>query len=173
MNHRLLPRIATTRTVIACTALLCVSARMVPPVCAQTRVTVHLNNGLSHNYALETTGGIDLTTEGLLAIHESNISGTTATFSTGAIRKLTFSRDAAGMETASTDVVTAAPNPTSGRIVLRGLPQGVQAARIYTAAGQLAETCRVEHDGTLDLSRLPQGIYILQAGERRMKIVKL
>ena len=138
----------------------------------QTYVTVHLNNGSSNAYTLETSGKIDLTTENTLAIHESNLSGVTASYNTDDIRKVTFSRTNAGIDEVSLRV-SVHPNPTNGKLILSGIEPNGQTAYLYTVTGKLVETYPVFQNSGLDLSRQPQGIYILKVGDSRVKIIKI
>ncbi len=64
------------------------------------------------------------------------------------------------------------PNPSAGLVQLEGLKSGVQ-GRVFNLLG--AEVLRFQAQGenhTLDLSKLPSGVYILEAGGKNHRLVK-
>lgn len=68
--------------------------------------------------------------------------------------------------------IKAYPNPSAGLVQVEGLKSGVQ-GRIFNLLG--AEVLRFQAQGenhTLDLSKLPSGVYILEAGGKSHRLVK-
>lgn len=64
------------------------------------------------------------------------------------------------------------PNPASGKVVIT-VPQGSGSVIIYNALGDAVMTIKTENTTeTVDVGRLPAGIYIISAGGRTARLVK-
>ena len=65
------------------------------------------------------------------------------------------------------------PNPFEDHVVLEGLGGAVWPYSIMTLSGQLVRSGMVESPGTIHgLDELPAGVYVLQTGAHRFRIVK-
>ena len=65
------------------------------------------------------------------------------------------------------------PNPFEDHIVLEGLEEGVQLYSIVTLSGQRVRSGVMESGGAIrGLEGLPAGVYVLQAGPLRFRVVK-
>ncbi|MFB6319912.1 CotH kinase family protein [Saccharicrinis sp. FJH54] len=65
------------------------------------------------------------------------------------------------------------PNPTSGLITLSGL-SNVQVVEVYAVTGKLVKTAVLSSSSNqIDLSSLPQGIYLVKAGIFQQKVIKM
>ena len=140
---------------------------------AQTNVTVHFTNGQTAQHTVEASGVLDLTEDGYITIKESSISGTPTQYNLDNVAKLLFSRPTSGIDNATEAKVALYPNPTDGKVTLRGLGAGSHEATLYATNGQQMGHYTLNENATIDLSDMPRGIYLLQVDGQRIKIARL
>lgn len=66
---------------------------------------------------------------------------------------------------------TVYPNPVQEQLIVRGVKSGTE-LKIYALNGQL-QSCHIWFSKGIDVSDLPKGIYVIQAGIQHCKFVKL
>ncbi len=88
------------------------------------------------------------------------------------IQFITLTPVTQGIATAEQPTLQLAPNPAREAVVVSGIGSTPQTVTLYSTAGvKLME--QVAADGTkLNISHLPEGLYLLRCGNRVAKIVK-
>jgi len=88
------------------------------------------------------------------------------------IRVITLTPVTQGIASAESETMHVVPNPARETITLQGIGDTPQTVALYSTAGvKLME--QHASDGTrLDISHLPEGLYLLRCGNRVAKIVK-
>lgn len=90
------------------------------------------------------------------------------------INTVTFTRTASAVENVADEKVNVSvyPNPVATQLTLRGL-QGENQVRIFAIDGALMyETVIKTTTGSIDVSNLASGMYILQVNETSIKFIK-
>ena len=80
--------------------------------------------------------------------------------------------DTVGIRTAMAPTMTVGPNPTAAHVTVSGLPVGATATLFDLAGRTLSRHAVGDEPLIVDLSRLPQGIYLLRCCGVTAKIVK-
>lgn len=124
-------------------------------------VGVQINGNQS--FVLSQTNGI--------YFHNDSLTIDGVTFALDDITVITFSTSTgiADIEEAS---MVLAPNPVSTALTVRGIGSEPQTVTLYSTAGiKLLE--QKAADGTvINVSHLPEGVYIMRCGDRMAKVVK-
>ena len=88
------------------------------------------------------------------------------------IRVITFSRPIIGINEIATPDLQLTPNPAHDKVTLSGIGDTPQQAVLYTITGVKLRKLTVTDGSTMDISQLPEGLYILRCGNYSAKIVK-
>jgi len=100
--------------------------------------------------------------------------GTVDNVTTSTIRKMLFSSiTGIGQPEADDTGMLAYPNPGNDFIVLKNIPAGIYEVMIYTVCGTLVLKSGYPGNGSIDISGLTKGIYIIKAGHQAFKFTKL
>lgn len=97
--------------------------------------------------------------------------GTTTTYPLSQIRKMVCS-EILGTEENSLSKLQLFPNPSRNSLTILGL-QELQPARIYALDGRLVKSFEASEGSVIDISGLPQGMYLLHINGQTLKMMKL
>lgn len=122
-----------------------------------------LING-SQSFTLNETNG--------LYFHNDSLTVDNVTFALDDIQVITFQSTSGIVDIEDIASLELAPNPASDFITLQGIGNEPQTVTLYSTAGiKLMEQKAV--DGSfINISHLPEGVYILRCGDRVAKMVK-
>jgi hypothetical protein len=101
--------------------------------------------------------------------------GAVDSHTTEGVRKVIFAgHGTAGIRSPELPRLKLYPNPATQHITLDNLDPASEHIRVYSVTGQLVMTARVSPgENTIDISRLPRGIYIVNTGFQISKFSKL
>ena len=84
-----------------------------------------------------------------------------------------FSKPAVGINNVNATNLNVYPNPTVNSVSIKGLNANeINIAKIYTIDGKLIATQNVNVNGTVDLSNLTSGTYLVKVNEKVARVVK-
>ena len=63
------------------------------------------------------------------------------------------------------------PNPVKNQITITGIVKA-QPFEIYSMDGKLTQTGKYSSDKTIDVTKLPKGIYVLKIDDQNLKFIK-
>ena len=130
---------------------------------AQVRVQINGNQ----SFDLTEAGGLYFANDTMTIVSTSG--GTE--YALDEVRFVTFSTQLS-IDQIADATLAIAPNPATDFVTLQGIGQQPQTVALYSVAGvKLHE--QTASDGTLiNLSHLPEGIYIMRCGDKLAKIIK-
>ena len=88
------------------------------------------------------------------------------------IQVITLQQVTAGIRDIDADDMQLVPNPARDIVTLNGIGTTPQKAILYSTAGVKLMEQTVTDGAILNISHLPEGLYILRCGNRMAKIVK-
>ena len=88
------------------------------------------------------------------------------------IQVITLQQVTAGIRDIDADDMQLVPNPARDIVTLNGIGTTPQKAILYSTAGVKLMEQTVSDGAILNISHLPEGLYILRCGNRMAKIVK-
>ena len=88
------------------------------------------------------------------------------------IQVITLQQVTAGIRDIDADDMQLVPNPARDIVTLNGIGTTPQKAILYSTAGVKLMEQTVTEGAILNISHLPEGLYILRCGNRMAKIVK-
>lgn len=103
--------------------------------------------------------------------HNDSLTVDGEVFALDDIQVITFEANL-GIDRVGEESLTLAPNPVREAVTLRGIGSELQTVALYSTAGiKLLE--QKASDGTvINISHLPEGVYILRCGDKVAKVVK-
>ena len=135
-----------------------------------TQVVVTLNDGTEQNYAMTEADRMYFEDNTILVIETAEYKGT-ARISLADIRKVTC-QEVEGLDESSSLDVAFFPNPTHDKVTFRNV-RGKQTVKIYALDGRLMKTMQITDNQTIDISMLPQGLYLVNVNYNTFKMMKL
>lgn len=125
-------------------------------------VMVQING--SQSFLLNETSG--------LYFHNDSLTVDEYSYALEDIQTITFQATSGIADIKDIEPLELAPNPASDRVTLRGIGNEPQTMTLYSTAGvKLMEQTVVE--GTVvNISHLPEGVYVLRCGDQVAKMVK-
>lgn len=136
----------------------------------QTTVTVRTTGNTTQSHSFNQSGGIYFNNGQMEIRSDHNTSA--ATYATAEVKSLRFSGNSAIESADKPTHLKVSPNPAKETVTIEGIGKEPQTLTLYTINGNKV-MCRECTDGsTLDISSLPQGIYIVKTGTNTAKIVK-
>lgn len=135
-----------------------------------TQVVVTLNDGTEQNYAMTEADRMYFEDNTILVIETAEYKGT-ARISLADIRKITCQEVEGLDETSSLDVAFF-PNPVHDKVTFRNV-RGKQTVKIYALDGRLIKATQIDDNQTVDVSTLPQGLYLVNVNYNTFKMMKL
>ena len=107
-----------------------------------------------------------------LYFHNDTMRVDNATFALDDIQVITLRQAPVGIDEVAAAEMVIAPNPARDRVALNGIGSTPCRATLYSTAGIKLMEKTVADGSVLDISHLPEGLYILRCGDRTAKIVK-
>ncbi|MBR5352639.1 MAG: T9SS type A sorting domain-containing protein [Bacteroidales bacterium] len=98
--------------------------------------------------------------------------GNWGTYALDDIRVITFSHPIIGINEIDASNLQLTPNPARDKVTLSGIGDTPQQAVLYNVTGVKLRELTVTDGSTMDISQLPEGLYILRCGSHSAKIVK-
>lgn len=98
--------------------------------------------------------------------------GNWGTYALDDIRVITFSHPIIGINEIDASDLQLTPNPARDKVTLSGIGDTPQQAVLYNVTGVKLRELTVTDGTTMDISQLPEGLYILRCGSHSAKIVK-
>lgn len=130
---------------------------------------IHLSTGSTNSITLGTSGGIYFDgTDDLTVVSNEGVS---STFTMDAIAYVDFEETTTGITAAAT-TVTFYPNPSKGLIHLQGIGDTPQSVVVYNLMGARVLEQTVSEGKVLNLTSLPDGVYLVRIGNNIIKVVK-
>ena len=133
--------------------------------CLQAQVRVQING--SQSFDLTEAGGLYFANDSMTVVSTAGV----AEYALDDVHVVTFTPQL-GIDNVTDASVTIAPNPAMDYVYVQGIGQQPQTVTIYSVAGvKLHEQTAI--DGScIDLSRLPEGVYVMRCGDKVAKIIK-
>ena len=136
-------------------------------------------NSASYIQAISAIGRIEFKDGNATIVFKDEAAGTEDLGAISVIKKITFGAVSENDITKDDDTPTAVtterkvsvsayPNPTADHIHISGMQEGQQ-VRLFTSDGRLT---LVGTSSDIDLSGMPNGIYLLQVGKDVIKVIK-
>ena len=138
------------------------------PLTAQTEVKVTLKNGTETSYLVENSGKLYFANDQLV-IKES---ATTKTVSLSTIRKITCPANSSGITNPTTNELLVYPNPATDVLHIANLTTESMAT-IYAINGVQLLSQRIAVDGSINISALQSGLYLIKINNNVIKFSKL
>ena len=131
----------------------------------QAQVRVQING--SQGFDLTEAGGIYFANDSMTVVSTSGVTE----YALDEVGVVTFTIQVGIDEIADANVAIA-PNPALDYVYVQGIGPQPQTVTLYSVAGvKLHE--QVASDGSrIDLSRLPEGVYVMRCGDKVAKIIK-
>ena len=133
--------------------------------CLQAQVRVQING--SQGFDLTEAGGLYFANDSMTVVSTSGV----AEFALDDVRYVTFTTQV-GIDQIADASVTIAPNPALDYVYVQGIGQQPQTVTIYSIAGVKLHEQTAADGSRIDLSRLPEGVYVMRCGDRVAKIIK-
>ena len=147
---------------------------LVFPLAAQsTQMTIYLNDGTERSYFMTESDCVYFEDNETLVI-EIAIYGKgvrSDRFNLADIRKVTCT-ETEGISEPSNTSVYLSPNPTHDAIILHNL-NGKETIQIYALDGRLVKSAEVTGGQLIDISDLPNGLYLVKTELCTLKMIKL
>lgn len=139
------------------------------PLRAQVVVTVLTNDGTEQKISVSDNGEMQISTESLtIAANEND----TFCFLLDEVSKVLFSSTVSIRNVESGPKISLIPNPTSDCFMVNGITEGRHEMSVYAANG--AEVIRRLYSAGeyVDISALPQGLYLVRINNSVGKLIK-
>ena len=138
---------------------------------AQVTVTVVGTDGTSHEVAMDETGEIYFGTD-YMAIMTSSSDAALQMFQMDDVRKVLFSGEVRIVDVRDADSIVLHPNPAADWFVVEGIGLEKQLLTVFSVSGSQVLQGRYAEGEHVDVSALPQGIYMVRVGTVVNKLVK-
>jgi hypothetical protein len=104
-----------------------------------------------------------------------NTGGSIDSYSLSTISKIYFGSNVSGTGAIEVkEAISIYPNPVSDRIYFNNLPDGKFIATIYRMNGErVMQSLVLLESNYVNVSKLPQGVYVLRVNNQTLKVVKL
>ncbi len=139
------------------------------PLRAQVVVTVLTNNGEEHPITLSTGGELQISDESLTVV-----AGSEATYSylLDEVSKVLFAGQVSVREVEAGPAISAYPNPAGSYFVLQGVAEGQHQLTVYGSNGSKVFSTSYQAGQQVDISELPQGLYLVRVDNSVTKLIK-
>lgn len=134
-----------------------------------TVANIHTASGGTTSLTLGEEGGIYFDGNN---VKVKSLSGTEQSFAMDQVARVTFSEDETSVNAVEAVRMKVYPNPTTGKVVVEGIGAAKSDVMIYSLAGTCVMKTKCSDGAVVDLSALPQGIYLLKCGEMVSKVYK-
>lgn len=144
------------------------------PMAAQStyvHLVITLNDGTEETYDMLNTSYMYFDNGEKLVITETIDGMTAVTYPLADIRKITC-QEVEGTEENTDLNIAVFPNPTHDKVTFRNV-RGKQTVKIYALDGRLMKSFQVTDSQTVDISMLPQGLYLVNIDYNTFKMMKL
>ena len=125
-------------------------------------VRVQING--SQSFLLNETNG--------LYFHNDSLTVDEYSYALEDIQMITFQATSGIADIKDIKLLELAPNPASDRVILRGIGNEPQMMTLYSTVGVKLMEQVVEEGTVVNISHLPEGVYVLRCGDRVAKMVK-
>jgi len=146
---------------LLCTALL--------PLRAQVVVTVLTNDGEEHPITLSSSGELQISDESLTVVASSD---DTYSYSLDEVSKVLFAGQVSIREVEAGPAISAYPNPAGSYFVLQGVDEGQHQLTVYGSNGSKVLSTLYQAGQQVDISELPQGLYLVRVDNSVTKLIK-
>ena len=133
--------------------------------CLQAQVRVQING--SQGFDLTEAGGLYFANDSMTVVSTSGV----AEFALNEVHYVTFTTQV-GIDQIADASVAIAPNPALDYVYVQGIGQQPQTVTIYSVAGVKLHEQTAADGSRIDLSRLPEGVYVMRCGDKVAKIIK-
>ena len=138
-----------------------------------TQMTIHLNDGTERSYFMAERDRVYFEDNETLvvevAVYDKSVRSDR--FNLADIRKVTCTETEGISETLNNSVYLS-PNPSHDAFILHYL-NGKETIQIYALDGRLVKTAEVTGDQPVDISDLPNGLYLVKTESCTLKMIKL
>lgn len=131
----------------------------------QAQVRVQING--SQSFDLTEAGGLYFANDSMTVVSTAGV----AEYALGDVYVVTFVTQL-GINQITDASVTIAPNPAMDYVMVQGIGQQPQMVTIYSVAGVKLHEQMAADGSHIDLSRLPEGVYVMRCGDKLAKIIK-
>ena len=138
-------------------------------VSAQVVVTVQTLSGTENAITLSNEGELQISDASLTVVANES---TTYSFAIDDISKVLFDGSVNIRQVEVGPKISIYPNPTGQCFAVQGLADGVYNLSIYNASGALQLSTSYSPLEQVDISALPQGIYLVRVGTSVTKLIK-
>ena len=138
-----------------------------------TLMTIHLNDGTERTYFVAESDRVYFEDNETLvvevAVYDKSVRS--ERFNLADIRKITCT-ETEGISEETNTPLWISPNPTHDAFKLHNL-NGKETIEIYALDGRLVKTAEVTGDQPVDISDLPNGLYLVKTESCTLKMIKL
>lgn len=131
----------------------------------QAQVRVQING--SQNFDLTEEGGLYFANDSMTVVSTAGVTE----YALNDVHVVTFTPQL-GINNVTDASVTIAPNPAMDFVVVQGIGQQPQIVTVYSVAGMKLHEQMAADGSHIDLSRLPEGVYVMRCGDKVAKIIK-
>lgn len=136
---------------------------------AQTKMTLDLT-GKNATFSLDNVSKITFSEEGMLNVFDKL--GASQSFSLDEVRKISFAGDFTAINDTKTDPAAGVSFQFDGNAVRVNGIANTSTARLASVSGALVGMQKVDNGGTIDVSSLAKGVYVLTVDGKTFKFVK-
>ena len=133
--------------------------------CMQAQVRVQING--SQSFDLTEAGGLYFANDSMTVVSTAGVTE----YALDDVHVVTFTPQL-GIDNVTDAPVTIAPNPAMDFVVVQGIGQLPQIVTVYSVAGMKLHEQMAADGSHIDLSRLPEGVYVMRCGDKVAKIIK-
>lgn len=131
----------------------------------QAQVRMQING--SQSFDLTETGGLYFANDSMTVVSTSGVTE----YALDDVHYVTFTAQL-GIDNVADASVTIAPNPAMDFVMVQGIGQQPQMVTIYSVAGVKLHEQLAADGSRIDLTPLPEGIYVMRCGDKVAKIIK-
>ena len=138
-----------------------------------TQMTIHLNDGTERSYFMAESDRVYFEDNETLVVEIAAYDKSVRSdrYNLADIRKVTCTETEGISETLNTPLQIS-PNPTHNAFMLHNL-NGKETIQIYALDGRLVKTAEVVSEQAVDISDLPDGLYLVKTELCTLKMIKL
>lgn len=134
-------------------------------------LVITMHDGTEETYDMLNTSYMYFDNGEKLVITETIDGMTMVAYPLADIRKITCQELEGTEENTDLDIAVF-PNPTHDKVTFRNV-RGKQTVKIYALDGRLMKSFQVTDSQTVDISMLPQGLYLVNVNYKTLKMMKL
>ena len=131
----------------------------------QAQVRVQING--SQSFDLTEAGGLYFANDSMTVVSTAGVTE----YALDDVHVVTFTPQL-GIDNVTDAPVTIAPNPAMDFVMVQDIGQQPQMVTIYSVAGVKLHEQMAADGSHIDLSRLPEGVYVMRCGDKVAKIIK-